>query len=105
MTEGREKGDVRKEGNEGRKKRKEATEGRKEKDVMKEGNEGRKKGRERRKERRKEKSGSNGRNGGIIQYKIFSQEEYSSTKYSVSRDILVQNMQTGRTFKYETLSQ
>ena len=31
---------------------------------------------------------------GIFQYKIFSQEGYFGTKYSVSRDISVQNIQS-----------
>jgi hypothetical protein len=41
----------------------------------------------------------------IFQYKVFSQYGYSSTKYSVSRDIPVQNIQSVRIFQYKVFSQ
>jgi uncharacterized protein YjdB len=41
----------------------------------------------------------------MFQYKIFSQQGHSSTKYSVSRDIPVQNIQSAGTFQYKIFSQ
>jgi hypothetical protein len=37
----------------------------------------------------------------ILQYKIFSEQAYSSTAYSVSRGIAVQNIQSARIFQYK----
>ena len=40
-----------------------------------------------------------------IQYKIFNQQGYSSTKYSICKDIPVQHIQSARIFQYKIFSQ
>jgi hypothetical protein len=42
---------------------------------------------------------------GIFQYKIFSQQEYSSINDSFSRNIPVQNIQSAGIFQYKSFSQ
>jgi hypothetical protein len=39
----------------------------------------------------------------MFQYKMFSQEGYSSTKYSARKDIPVQNIQPVRIFQYTNI--